>query len=411
MNIFKKFTLLILVASFIVSCGTGKLKTYDVIKPSDTTTKEISYQEKKTFSPDGIVFADNEFLGARLNAFEKLNDSTYQATILPENEPINQSPNYAFRIWSKSENEVYLKLNYPTSTHRYWPKLSENRLYWNPIDSTKFQLVDSVQNALLKLKVTPEKLWVSAQEIINSEDNQQWCESVSDEDLVRIEVIGKSKLGKDIIALDVYEDSPKKKDVIVVVSRQHPPEVTGYLAMQSFVDELLSDTRLSKDFIANNRIIIVPMINPDGVDLGHWRHNTGGIDLNRDWAYYRQTEVATVVNYLVDETNKHKNKVLFGIDFHSTQTDLYYTIPEDTKSVIHPFKDYWIQGIDDAFEGYTPDDQPYALEQPVSKTWFYEQFGAEAMTYEIGDETPRDFIDAKARVAAKEMMKLLILRK
>ena len=410
MNILKKLTLTILTSALIASCATGKLKTYDVLKPSDTSNREISYQEKKIFSPDEVVYADNQFLGARLNSFEKLNDSTYQATILPENEPINQSPNYAFQIWSKTEKEIYLKLNYPTSVHRYWPKISDNRIHWYPVDSTRFKLVDSVQNAMLKLKISPKKQWVSAQEIWNSDDNKQWSETTSNHENVRYSVIGKSKLGKDIIALDIYKDSPKKKDMIVAVSRQHPPEVTGYLAMQSFVEELLSDTRLSKDFLEKHRILVVPMINPDGVDLGHWRHSTGGVDLNRDWAYYKQTEVDVVVNYLVNESNKYKNKVLFGIDFHSTQTDLYYTIPEETKSVIHPFKDYWIQGIDDAFEGYTPDDQPYALEQPVSKTWFYKQFGAEAMTYEIGDETPRDFIDAKARVAAKEMMKLLILR-
>lgn len=410
MNIFKKLFLTIIISGFVVACGTSKLQTFEVVSPTDTSTREISYQEKNTFSPDNEVFADNQFLGARLNAFTKLNDSTYQVTILPENEPINKSPNFGFRIWSEKEQEIYVKLYYPTSTHRYWPKLSVDRIRWEPIDSSNFKLIDSDKNALMKLKVNSKKLWISAQEIWNSEDNKEWSESISNNNNVRYQVIGKSKLGKEIIALDIYQDSPKKKDAIVVVSRQHPPEVTGYLAMQSFVDELLLETRLSKDFIANHRILVVPMINPDGVDLGHWRHNTGGVDLNRDWAYYKQAEVNHVVNYLVNETKKHKNKVLFGIDFHSTQTDLYYTIPEDTHSVIHPFKDYWIQGIDDAFEGYTPDDQPYALEQPVSKTWFFKQFQAEAMTYEIGDETPREFIDAKARVAAKEMMKLLILR-
>ena len=32
------------------------------------------------------------------------------------------------------------------------------------------------------------------------------------------------------------------------------------------------------------RVLAFPLMNPDGVDLGHWRHNAGGIDLNRDWS-------------------------------------------------------------------------------------------------------------------------------
>ena len=75
-----------------------------------------------------------------------------------------------------------------------------------------------------------------------------------------------------------------------------------------------------------------------------------------------------------------------------------------------PFKDYWIQAIGNALPDYNPDDQPFPLNDPISKGWFYKQFDAESITYEIGDETPRDFIKLKAETAAREMMKLLILK-
>ena len=104
------------------------------------------------------------------------------------------------------------------------------------------------------------------------------------------------------------------------------------------------------------------------------------------------------------------NNVILGLDFHSTQEDLYYSFTDDIHSVIYPFKDYWMAGIGSALEGYTPDDKPYAIGDPISKAWFYNQFNAESITYEIGDETPRDFIKLKAEVAAREMMKLLILK-
>lgn len=394
----------------ITGCSSIKLKTYEFPKPVDTSSRKINYQEKKEYNLNDTFYADNQFDGARLNEFTQLNDSTLQVSILPENEPINQSPHYAFRIWSKQPKMMYVKLNYPTSKHRYIPKLSNNGSDWKPIDSVNYKLIDSAKNALLKLNITSDKLWVAAQELKTSTEAINWSKKIAENKDVHFNIIGKSKLKRDLIRLDIYDGDPKERDVVVILSRQHPPEVTGYLAMQSFVDELLKNNRLAKDFRKKYRILVYPMLNPDGVDLGHWRHNAGGVDLNRDWAYYRQEEIKNIVNDIVNTAKTSKNKVVLGLDFHSTQTDLYYSFSDDMHSVIYPFKDYWMKGIDDAIPNYTPDDQPFPLESPISKGWFYKQFNAESLTYEIGDETPRDFIDLKARVAAREMMKLLILR-
>ena len=405
-----KFALLLLLSLVVISCSNYKLKTYELPNPKDTSTKEISYQEKKTYTIDSLVFADNEFDAARLNDFLKLNDSTFQVTILPENEPINNSPYYAFRIWSSTSKEINLHLNYPTTTHRYWPKISVDGKNWQPIDSTNFSLFNGDSIALLKLEINENKLWIAAQEIHTSTDAKNWATETATHKGVRYSVVGKSKQNRDLIELDIYEGDAKGKELIVILSRQHPPELTGYFAMQFFIDELLNDTRLSNDFRKKYRVLAYPMVNPDGVDLGHWRHNTGGIDLNRDWAYYRQTEVNTIVNHIVNSANEMNNEVILGLDFHSTQEDLYYSFTDDIHSVIYPFKDYWMAGIDSSIEGYTPDDKPYAIGDPISKAWFYNQFNAESITYEIGDETPRDFIKLKAEVAAREMMKLLILK-
>ena len=71
---------------------------------------------------------------------------------------------------------------------------------------------------------------------------------------------------------------PKNKKIIVLLTRQHPPETTGYYAFQSFLETILDDSELSDVFLKTYRIIAFPIVNPDGVDLGHWRHNYGGIE-------------------------------------------------------------------------------------------------------------------------------------
>lgn len=62
---------------------------------------------------------------------------------------------------------------------------------------------------------------------------------------------------------------------MMVIGRLHPPEVTGQFALQAFVESLCMDSETAKKFRKEYTVYVVPMMNPDGVDNGHWRHNTG----------------------------------------------------------------------------------------------------------------------------------------
>lgn len=407
----KNLLLAITVGCILSGCA-SKLKPFSYPNPVDTSTREIQYQEKKIFSTDSQgVFARNDFDGARLNAFEHQGEERYRATILPENKPINPSPYYAFKLWAPAEKEIELELFYDGARHRYWPKLSADGTNWSWIDSSAVAYDADSMNVSLKLSIGPDTLWVAAQEIKNSTHVRDWCKVQAEHADVDFFVAGKSKMGRDMYMLDIGEGDPMDKPAVMIISRQHPPEVTGYLAMEAFVEEILEDNPLANDFREKFRLLVFPLMNPDGVDLGHWRHNTGGIDLNRDWAMYNQEEIQVVAGKMISETNASKNEVLLGLDFHSTYYDVFYTT-DYTKipTVIYKFKDYWLFGIKQAIEGYEPRDAPSGLGAPVSKGWFYQAFQAEGVTYEIGDDTPRDFIKRKSVVAAQEMMKLLIYR-
>ncbi len=394
-----------------VACSGIKLQQQEFSTKVDTSTRPIEYQDKGLFELAELgIYASNNFNGARLNDIVAVEDNKVKVTIEPENTPINPSPYYAFKIWADQLMDIQLELNYTDSRHRYFPKLSTDGKNWERIDSAAFTLaVDSI-NAFLDLELGPDTLWVAAQEIHNSSDVRNWCLDKADHPDVSFFVVGKSKAGRDLLHLEIGQGEKKNKAAILIISRQHPPEVTGYLAMQAFVEAILEDTPLSNAFREKFRALVFPLMNPDGVDLGHWRHSTAGIDLNRDWAYYRQPEIRAVVNYMVDELNAQNNKPLLGLDFHSTYDDVYYTLSEELTSNIDGYKDFWIQGIDQAFPDYTPKDSPSGANSPTSKNWFYKQLNAEGITYEIGDDTPRDFIRTKGIKSAYEMMKLLIMR-
>lgn len=403
---------IVFIGMMILSCSTPtKLIQYPFPKPVDTSSRPIEYQEKKEYYlPEVGVYADNLFDGARMNGFEYVDDQTVRVLISAENRPINSSAYYAFRIWSKTAKTMNVQIKYLEDEHRYWPKMSLDGKQWIRIDPSRFDTTENGTLANLKVNLSPEKWWIAGQEIHDSNEAREWVVDLMQNPSISHSVIGKSKLGRDLHMVDMCVGSKKGKDAIVIISRQHPPEVTGYLAMKHFVERIMEDNVISRNFRKKFRILIMPCMNPDGVDLGHWRHSAGGIDLNRDWSNFNQEETRQVAEYLIHTIAENDNKVLLGLDFHSTQHDIYYTLQDSLHSNIYPFKDYWIQGIDNALDPYVPHDDPSGLGQPISKGWFYVQFGAEGITYEIGDESPRAFIKEKATVAADEMMKLLLLK-
>ncbi|MDH5367757.1 MAG: M14 family metallopeptidase [Cyclobacteriaceae bacterium] len=402
---------LIFVISNVFAQSIKKATHYDFPQPVDTKDHPITEQEKKQYAINGVYF-DNRFDVARVNDVVAQNDSTFRITLRPENEPINSSPWYAFKVHADSTSTIYIELDYEEYKHRYYPKLSNNGMDWNELDNKNFTYIGDSSKVLLKLKVSSDTLLVAAQEIISSQHVSDWCEKLESNSKVHLQTIGKSIQGRSLLFMDLYEGDRRDKKVIVLLSRQHPPEVTGYMALQSFVQEIL-DNPLSDDFLKTYRIMIYPLLNPDGVDMGHWRHNYGGIDLNRDWAYYHQPETRQIADHIVSEVNSNNNQVVLGLDFHSTWHDVYYTLPKDTATTnISGFRNNWFASIESTLgEGYKINEKPSGLGKPVTKGWFFTQFGAEGITYEIGDDTSREFIKKKGKVSAATMMEVLMRNK
>lgn len=70
---------------------------------------------------------------------------------------------------------------------------------------------------------------------------------------------------------------------------------------------MIGDSELAMEFRKHFVIKAFPMLNPDGVVNGHWRHNAMGVDLNRDWQNFNQPETRAVrdaLSPLVDDPTK-----------------------------------------------------------------------------------------------------------
>ncbi|MBN1650313.1 MAG: hypothetical protein JW857_03225 [Bacteroidales bacterium] len=412
-----KFSIGIIAISLLWSCQQDtQWKGQEPIQRVSTLTKPIQLQLKKTFDLGDGIYCSNEFDGARLNGIVLSNDTLITALITPENTPINGSPWYAFKLWSKSEKNMYLKLTYLEGvSHRYYPKLSRDGINWDNLDSTNF-FTDttgiangaSPKSISMKLSLSEDTLWVAAQELITSQHIYKWEQELAKKPYISIHKIGESREGRPLNILKIGNSNDQK--MILVLSRQHPPEVTGYLAMKAFVEKLSEDQSLNQKFREKYKTFVIPLLNPDGVDLGHWRHNAGGIDLNRDWETFNQPEIAAVKAFMENKVKGSGGKFYFGVDFHSTFHDIYYTINPELKGNMPGLVPELITEMGKEFPDYQPNIRPGGLDGPkISSTSFmFYTFGAEAVTFELGDNTPRPFIKQKGEVAAQKLMEIMV---
>ena len=99
-------------------------------------------QTHKTLSPsagcsDGTVSIEANFDGANMGRCEVVGERSFRLYLSPEDNPINNSPWYAFRVWSEQERMVYIQLSYGSFKHRYAPKISDDSNDWRNVSDSR----------------------------------------------------------------------------------------------------------------------------------------------------------------------------------------------------------------------------------------------------------------------------------
>jgi len=404
---------LLLVAFLLASCGTTEDFSgfsYDPEGATVTTNKQVELQHRRRIGVDkGSIWVSNEFAGARMNDFYKVSDSLYRVVITPENHPVNNSPWYAFTIWSDTTRTINLQLQYQHGDHRYIPKLSENGALWQRIDSTQFREDTTAGTATLTLDLNQQKRWISAQELLTMDTYKQWTDSLAAANYVSHDTVGYSHQQRPITKITVSEvPDTKPRGIMIITGRLHPPEVTGALASQHFLNEVTSDTKLASQFRKSFEVWTYPVANPDGVQQGHWRHNAKGVDLNRDWQAFNQPETQAIRDDLLPLKSDSLRTVYYGIDFHSTNENIFYPIERKVQTFPDDFTYQWIDSLKKEFPNSPMSVEPFDTSSPITKNWIYHTFGADAVTYELNDQANRDSIRAVSRTSAQIIMEQLL---
>lgn len=357
-----------------------------------------------------IMTVTDEFHGARRGTCTIISAQHVRLDILPEdNPPINDSAWFAFRLepaeLRSGGGTATITLRYKGGHHRYWPKYSYDGLYWWPFDEQSVTATTNGRKAVLSVALEDRPIYISAQELLTAAVYDSWFGSIARRGTATRSVLGRSREDQAIYRLDVNESA---RDVLVITGRQHPPEVSGAFAFLAFAETLFADSDLAREFQHRFRIVAIPLLNPDGVSGGNWRHNLGGVDLNRDWGPFTQPETQAIRD-LLNELDDGGHKIRMFIDFHSTKRNVFYTQNDDFVTDPPDFMNQWLDRAAARVEDYefTNDRHPVS-EQANSKNYMYKRYGIPTTTYEVGDETNRHAAQDAAVVFAEELMKLML---
>jgi hypothetical protein len=339
-----------------------------------------------------------DFDGAAASVCAIVGERDFALLVTPEHAPpINPSPWYAFRYRAEGDAPVTVTLRYLGGQHRYPPKWRAAGGEWRDLPSEP-----AADGKSAAIRLPQGEGVIAAQEILTpadaSADLARWSAMTGSKPFV----LGHSHDGRPIEAIRLGRaDAPR---LVVLLGRQHPPEVTGAIAMRAFVDALAAQAGGFGDV----QFLVVPMLNPDGTARGHWRANRGATDLNRDWGPFTQPETRSLKAWL--DALPPAVRPAAMIDFHSTRSNLFYVQgPDEADAAQRRFLAAWLEGRENALAGY-----PFTIEprnanpgSGTAKNWFHATYAIPAYTYEVADDADRAATRAAAKVLAESLIPAL----
>ena len=221
-------------------------------------------------------------------------------------------------------------------------------------------------------------------------DLERWGESP----FVTVDSLGASVQNRALWELTIADDPESSSNHrIYIHARTHPGEEESFWVTNEIINFLISDAPLAA-FIRNNCIFhIIPMYNPDGVELGYARENANGVDIESGWDDVPlELEVAVLKNRFIELTSLVDNPIEVALNMHSSYSCKRYFVYHDAvgtsenyttleQQFINAVQSYFVDGFEDwdyfvSWTSGTPD------QYPESWWWMNHSENVMALTYE-----------------------------
>ncbi len=354
---------------------------------------------------EGAVRADAAFPMAGGQACERRGEASFAFAITPERDPINPSPWYAVRISADEPAEVTLRLDYELHPHRYRPWISRSDGGWRRVPREATEVTREGARALITVDLPPGETIIAGHPLYGPQRYDAQLSRLARTPGVAREVIGQSIEGRPLTAL-ISRASDPNAPWLAALGRQHPPEIPGAFAMEGFLDGVFAPDSYATGFRRAVNVIAVPFMNPDGVEAGHWRHNAGDVDLNRDWGAFTQPETRAVRDRLASlGASASPNLVI--IDFHATRSDRVYApepdrLDADDQAFNAAFRAQLAAGGARVAADWR---ETHSASGKSAKSHATNAWSAFAVTHEMGDDTTPAEATRDGAIAAQAVMR------
>ncbi len=280
---------------------------------------------------------------------------------------------FYFKIYSNSVEPLEFVLENAAGAHqtgKRWnitrPFFSSDGKQWQRASKTHYGkekgLTHLLEDPVFKFKspIAAETLHVAYFQPYTNEMLISFIEKIKSRDEVSISSLGLSKQGRDIHLLKI--ELPEKSDStcksIWIIGREHPGETPLSFVCEGMIEELLNDPA-GQRLLANCHFNIVPILNVDGVALGHYYHNASGINLARDWVDFSAMETRILRDAISQDMQT--NEIWLLINLHSsndpTKGHFFLKVRED---VLSPENVALQDNIFDAAKGKHPQMQAHS---------------------------------------------------
>lgn len=251
------------------------------------------------------------------------------------------------------------------------------------------QIIENQKCGSLPNHINSERNWGYGYNDLMS-DLSEWSQSP----YVVIDSIGASVQGRgiwELIISDQHSSLTYKR--VYIHARTHPGEEESFWVADEIINFLIADTPEAALVRANTIFHIVPMHNPDGVELGYARENANGIDIESGWDDINlQPEVSALQNRFIELSFAIPNPIEVALNMHSAYACKRYFVYHHENGTSSYFADserefisgiqfHYPYGFEDwdyfvSWSGSTPD------QYPESWWWFNYAENVMALTYE-----------------------------
>jgi hypothetical protein len=221
------------------------------------------------------------------------------------------------------------------------PVFSDDDEHWRHFPAMEWD--DQKKEATLRFRPEQDQIWIAHVPPYPHSRLLRLLKELDRLESTRVEVIGKTVLGRDLHLITVtnFQIAGEQKKTVWLQARQHAWEAGTSHVMEAALRFIASDDPLARGLREQVVFKFTPMMDPDGCALGKVRFNAHGYDVNRHWDEVdlrrkehlaRMPEIWYVKKAILSHLNSGR-RIDLMLNLHNTETNEYLeTLADDPRS-------------------------------------------------------------------------------